>query len=70
MAEPDGADAINIDIGEEGYVDGRDLQLEVTSYCVYLGGISEPPSAEQQRYYKTCISSIHMNMNNIILKGP
>lgn len=57
-AEPDGAD-VNIDIGEEGYTEGRDLQLEITNYCIYLGGISDPPSTEQQRYKgfknKSCV---------------
>lgn len=47
--EDDRAD-VNIDIGEdEGNFDGRDLQLEVNNYCIYLGGIADPPTVEQQR---------------------
>ena len=47
---------VNIDIGEdsESNNDGRDLQLEINNFCMYMGGFAEPPTLEQQRY---CSSS-------------
>jgi hypothetical protein len=42
---------VNIDIGEDNESnDGRDLQLELNNFCIYLGGFGDPPTLEQQRY--------------------
>ena len=50
-------DDVNIDIGEvnENNNDGRDLQLEVSNFCIYLGGFGDPPTLEQQRYIESIL---------------
>ena len=63
MEDDDDCIDVNIDIGEEEEEeehgsqcneDARDLQLEVNSFCMYLGGLGDPPTLEQQRYGKGC----------------
>jgi hypothetical protein len=57
---------VNIDICEEyeGTNDGRDLQLDINNFCIYMGGFGDPPTLEQQRYL-VCILYKSM-MRNII----
>lgn len=56
---------INVDIGEENYHEDsiprspssvRDLQQEITSFCMYLGVIQDPPTAEQLKYVHIIIN--------------
>lgn len=54
MDDDESIEGVNIDIGEDNAssCDGRDLQLEVTNFCIYLGGFGDPPTLELQRYAK------------------
>lgn len=42
---------MNVDIADEDHPsDVRDLQQEVSNFCIYLGNINDPPTLEQLRY--------------------
>ncbi len=50
-----GADQSSSSSSADHRHDDRDIQQDVNSFCMYLGTINDPPTADQQRYLKISI---------------